>query len=159
MKTQVISFHCILKNRLGQVLSATHQNEVINSFENVGSLGDLASGLQDVRAGEKRLIAINAERAYGLYDPELVGELLRCDLASGTSLSVGDTLSLYSPEKKYSREFRVTQAGEDWVVVDGNHPFAGQDLLFDVEILAAREMRPDDEEFVAKQPVPHRQLN
>lgn len=145
MKTpQVISFHCVLTNRLGHHISSSVQGEVINSAEHSGHLKDLALGLQDVKAGDRRKIFVTAERAYGLYDPDLVGEIPRADLSSGAKLKVGDVLQLYSPERRCSLPFKVIEATSEVVVFDGNHPLAGQDLCFDVEIIEARELRKED---------------
>ena len=145
MKTQVISFLCVLKNKYGHVLSTSTQSEVINCKKHPGNLQDLVLGLQNVTRGEKRLIAIKAERAYGFYDPALCGEIPRCELKSGQTLRVGDTLPLYSPERKSSLLFHVVSTTARTIRVEGNHPLAGQDLLFDVEILDARELQDDDE--------------
>ncbi len=145
MKTQVISFQCVLKNKLGRVLSTSLQSDVINTIEHSGELKDLALGLQDVFPGEKRRIEIKAEQAYGFYKPELCSDLPRSELSRGSLLKVGDSFPMYSPEKNTSLVFRVIAATDETITVDGNHPLAGQDLLFDVEILEARELREEDE--------------
>ncbi len=145
LKAQVISFSCILKNRLGHTISESIQSEVVNSVNHAGQLDELVRGLQNVRRGERRTIEVQAEKAYGFYDPDLFGQLERNNLSEGKKLSVGDTLNLYSPEQRYSKLFRVVEATPEFIHVDGNHPLAGQDLIFEVEILDARDLGPEED--------------
>ncbi len=145
MKTQVISFRCVIKNRLNQVLSSSVQRDVLNGLEIPGKLPDLVLGLQNVSPGERRRIEIKAERAYGLYDPDLYGEINRSELRNGRFLRLGETLQLYSPERKSSMTFRIVGEDSETIFVDANHPFAGQDLVFEIEILEARDEQDDDD--------------
>lgn len=143
-KVQVISFSCVLKNKLGTVLAESVQTQVVNSLEHGGDLKELVRGLQNVKPGERRVIEVSAEKAYGFYDPDLQGEIPKENLSNGSRLTVGDTLQLFSPEKNISRIFRVVEVDSNEIYVDGNHPLAGQDLIFEVEILDARNLRPDE---------------
>jgi FKBP-type peptidyl-prolyl cis-trans isomerase SlyD len=153
MKTQVISFHCVLKNSLGQVISSSFNRDVINHGQGQDSLWDLVRGLEGVSAGEKRRIEIQAKRAYGLYDPQLRAELPHDELRRGSSLRVGDEVRMKSIDSDEMRVFRVIATSSDTVTLDGNHPLAGQDLVFDIDVTAVRELREDDE--IEALPVPH----
>ncbi|MEW6056680.1 MAG: FKBP-type peptidyl-prolyl cis-trans isomerase [Bdellovibrionota bacterium] len=145
MKAQIVSFRCILKNKLGQVLSSSVNNDVINQLEEgTENLKGLVAGLQDVKKGEKRQIFVPADQAYGLYDPGLVVEVPRNQLARGSHLELGNEIVTRSTADGRVRTFRVVDAVEDCVVLDGNHPLAGQDLTFEVEITAAREVSAED---------------
>ena len=53
----------------------------------------------------------------------------------GLNPEVGQTLQLKSPEG--TLPVRVTEIKNDGVVIDGNHPLAGQDLTFDLTLVAA----------------------
>lgn len=145
MKAQIVSFRCILKNKLGQIVSSSVNNDVINQLEEgAKNLKGLVAGLQDVRAGEKRQIFVPADEAYGHYDPQLVVEVPRSQLLRGESLGVGDEILGQCTIDGHIRTFRVINALEDAVILDGNHPLAGQDLTFEIEITAAREAVKDD---------------
>ena len=139
MKVQIVSFKCILKNKLGEIVSSSVNYDVINQLEEgTKSLKGLVAGLQNVKAGEKRHIYVPADQAYGLYDPKLVVEVPRKQLLRGDQLEVGSEIMTRSTEDGHLRTFRVINAAEDYVVLDGNHPLAGQDLTFEIEITAAR---------------------
>lgn len=141
MKAQVISFHCVMRNKLGQVLSSSFNREVINQLETGKEkrLEGLIAGLQNLTAGEKRQISVPANQAYGLYDPKLVVELPRSELMQGESLQIGNEILGRGTAHEARKAYRVIRAKDDTVVLDGNHPLAGQDLVFDIEVVSARE--------------------
>jgi FKBP-type peptidyl-prolyl cis-trans isomerase SlyD len=76
MNAQIVSFHCVLKNKLGQVLSSSFNRDVINQLDVRGS-----------NAGERRHFVVPAEEAYGPYDPKLVFESPRSKLPGGNPSS------------------------------------------------------------------------
>lgn len=139
MKAQIVSFHCVLRDRVGKVISSTFNRDVITSTQGQGDLlKGLAEGLQNLRKGEKRRIVIEAERAYGFYDPLLVVEVSRKKLFKGSSLCIGNQVLTQSSEGEH-RVFRVIQVTPSSVTLDGNHPLAGQDLTFDIETIETRD--------------------
>lgn len=145
MKAQIISFYCVLKNNLGQIVSQSFNHDVINQLEEGSEiLSGLVAGLQDVKPGEKRQVFVPADQAYGLYDEDLVVEVPRTELARGRHLKTGNEIVTKSKEDGHVRTFRVIDSLNDTVVLDGNHPLAGQDLTFEVEIMAAREASEAD---------------
>jgi FKBP-type peptidyl-prolyl cis-trans isomerase SlyD len=145
MRAQIISFHCVVKNKLGQVLSSSFNQDVINQRDMASDrLPGLVDGLQSVQAGEKRSILVSAERAYGTYDPRLIIELQRSELEYGDRLMPGSQILRCLDHASEARLFRVIRLDEDSVVIDGNHPLAGHDLIFEVEIVSAREAHDSD---------------
>lgn len=154
MKVQILSFHCVLKNKLGQVISSSFNHDVINQSEKgSGSLPGLIAGLQDLKDGDKRQVELTAAQAYGFYDPNLVVEVYRHDLDNGQHLVVGNEIIRFSPQQNEERTFRVTNANKTSVTLDGNHPLAGQDLVFDIEVVSAREaIETDFDESEAPKP-------
>lgn len=145
MKAQIVSFKCTLKNKLGQIVSSSVNNDVINQLEEgTEKLKGLAAGLQNVKAGEKRQIFVPADQAYGLYDPGLVVQIPRNQLLRGNDLELGNEIITQCTDDGHVRTFRVIDAAEDSVVLDGNHPLAGQDLTFEIEITAARKASAED---------------
>ncbi len=137
MKIQVISFNCLLKNKAGRFISSTFNREVLNAVEVKNSmLSGLAKGLQDLKKGEKRVIALTAEEAYGLYDPTKVILYPKKKLPQPSRL--GETISIVG-KSGATRVYTLTQIHDDMVSLDGNHPLAGQDLVFEIETLDARQ--------------------
>lgn len=164
MKAQVVSFHCVLKDQLGKVLSSSFNQDVINQLEQ-GSpassgqrLKGLVEAIQNVRAGEKRRIAVCADDAYGPYDPRLVTRAARSELPKGDRLVIGSELVSPSDPDGSERTYRVVALEGETVVLDANHPLAGQDLVFEIEVVSAREARSEDFEdpfYAAPSPYVH----
>ncbi|MBC7692945.1 MAG: FKBP-type peptidyl-prolyl cis-trans isomerase [Methylotenera sp.] len=146
MKTQIVSFHCVLKNKLGNLISSTFNQDVLtqNSVEDPGELlVGLAKGLQNLHKGEKRRICLSADQAYGFYDPKLVIELSRSEIAQGKHLKLGQEVKAHA-ENGEMKVFRVTHVHGNALTLDANHPLAGQDLVFDIEATEARDATPED---------------
>lgn len=144
MKVQVVSFNCVLKNKFGQVISSTVNHDVITHGQGQGDLlSALAEGLHDLKTGEKRKIVLSAEQAYGFYDPDKVMVVSREELARGDKLRAGDQV-LFLDRDGSRKKLRIVQASREVVTLDGNHPLAGQDLIFEIEAISAREATPDE---------------
>jgi len=150
MKAQIVSFHCVLKNKLGQILSSSFNQDVINQIKKTDLPSDnqklrgLIAGIQNVCKGEKRQFTVTADNAYGPYNPDLVLNVLRSDLLTGDGLVIGSEIVSQSGPNDSRQTFRVVQIIGEILVLDANHPLAGQDLIFDIEVVSAREACSDD---------------
>lgn len=142
MNVQVISFNCLLKSKTGQFISSTYNREVLTSIndERAMLLG-LAKGLQNLKKGEKRSISLTAEEAYGFYDPTKIIYFPKRKLPK--ALRAGDPVSITSKSGTL-RSYKVVQFHDDMVSLDGNHPLAGQDLVFEIEALDARDATAEE---------------
>jgi FKBP-type peptidyl-prolyl cis-trans isomerase 2 len=99
--------------------------ELIPSFE---------KALEGMSIGGKKSIRIPAADAYGEYYPEYVQEFDRSQIAADGELKVGTEINAKTPEG-HSFVLLVTAINGDKVTVDGNHPMAGKDLNFDLELV------------------------
>lgn len=137
MTAQIISFNCILKNRVGHLISSTYNKDVLTCInDDRAMLLGLAKGLQGLQPGDKRKIHLNAEEAYGFYDPKKIIYYPRKKLLK--ELRIGETITIIG-KSGASRIYKVISLHDEMACLDGNHPLAGQDLVFEIETLAARE--------------------
>ncbi len=143
MKAQVISFHCIIKNKSGHVISTTFNQDVVTAHAEPekNMLPGLAEGLQDLHQGEKRRISVSAERAYGFYDPSKV-VVCSVDCLEGEPVVIGE--SLMCMFRGTPTQFRLIGRQGGQVTLDANHPLAGQDLVFEIEAVDVREALPEE---------------
>ncbi len=142
MSFQVISFNCTLKNKMGHIISTTYNRDVITGVNPPDpTLIGLYKGLVNLKAGEKRSITVSAEEAYGLYDPKKVILFPRNKLPK--NLVVGQIVNIVS-KTKVVRSYKVLQFMENFASLDGNHPLAGQDLIFEIEALEARDASAEE---------------
>lgn len=143
MSTQIIAFNCILKNKAGKLISTTFNREVLNAVdvEQNGVLSGLTKGLQNLKKGEKRKIALMAEEAYGLYYPNKVIFYPRKQLSK--DIRIGETIGVVG-KSGILTSYVVLEIFQHFVRLDGNHPLAGQDLVFEIEALDARDATPEE---------------
>jgi FKBP-type peptidyl-prolyl cis-trans isomerase SlyD len=142
MNAQVISFNCLLKNSAGQFISETYNREVLTSIEDENAmLLGLARGLQNLKKGERRLINLSAKDAYGFYDPTKV--ILYPKKKLPDNLRTGDPVTIVGKSGTH-RSYKIIQFHDDMVSLDGNHPLAGQDLIFEIETLDARDATKEE---------------
>jgi FKBP-type peptidyl-prolyl cis-trans isomerase SlyD len=92
--------------------------------------------------GDKRKIEVKAADAYGEINPEMIIKVKRTQFPPGANLQVGDQFQVN--EDAHSPVFTVTELGADEVSVDGNHPMAGKDLFFDVELTTVRNATEEE---------------
>jgi FKBP-type peptidyl-prolyl cis-trans isomerase SlyD len=146
MKAQVVSFRCVLKTKFGRIISSTFNQDVVTAVPLDGEkqvLSGLAEGLQNLKKGDRRSIFVPAQRAYGFYEPSKVITQRRDDFPLDQLLNVGSEVELIS-ESGTRNVFRVTEIIDDVITLDGNHPLAGQDLVFEIEATDARDAMPED---------------
>lgn len=87
--------------------------------------------LLGLSTGEKKTFELGSTDAYGPYRDELRLTVPKSNVPPG--VEVGQTLQ--GNYKDEMINFMVRQVNEDNVIVDANHPLAGKDLIFDVEIV------------------------
>ncbi|MAW95036.1 MULTISPECIES: peptidylprolyl isomerase [unclassified Leeuwenhoekiella] len=91
-------------------------------------------GLIDMSVSEKKTVTIPEAEAYGEVRKELFQEVPKSDLPSEIDPQVGMGLMAKNPDGT-ERQLRVAEVRNDSIVIDANHPLAGQDLVFDLELV------------------------
>lgn len=116
-------------------------------------MGDdtLVEGLElalfGLKPGDKQSLRIGPENAYGYPDPDNIHAMQRADFPPDMELQRGVIISFALPDgEEYPG--MITEVGEQQVTVDFNHPLAGHEITFDVEIL---EVSGGDETPVIQQ--------
>ena len=142
MSRSVVSFHYTLRNHQGQLLDSSIGGEPILYLEGGSQIIDgLEEALTGLPAGTKRVIMVAAEKAYGKRDDALVRRVPRSKLPV-EKLNIGDMFQ--TDGDRHAAIVTVAGIEGDEVLLDGNHPLAGQDLIFDVEVLNVRAAREDE---------------
>lgn len=100
--------------------------EVIQGFE---------EGILGMEVGEKKVINIPVEEAYGQHSEELIFNIPKEDVDAEDTLQVGDVLEM--PLKDGNSLYaNIVEITDDELVIDANHELAGEDLTFEVELLS-----------------------
>ncbi len=140
---RIVSFHYTLRDPSGRVLDSSAGGEPVTYIEGAGQIIDgLDQQLRAVNAGEKPRVLVPAKNAYGERDSAHVQRVNRSLLPIEGELKIGDQFQT-GPSRA---DPVVTVAGieGDEVILDANHPLAGVDLTFDVEVVTAREATPEE---------------
>lgn len=99
--------------------------------------------LEGKTAGFTGEVNVSPRDAYGEYNPALVVELPRTHFPPGLDLKVGMKFNTMAADGK-PVTVRVTSVDGDKVTIDGNHPLAGINLIFELRVLNVREATPDE---------------
>ena len=89
-------------------------------------------GIIEMTIGDKKTIEIEPSNAYGDVNAEMIVEVPREQIPEG--VSVGDMLQAEGPMGPVN--VKVAEIKEETIVVDANHPLAGQKLIFDLELVS-----------------------
>ncbi|MBX3750500.1 MAG: peptidylprolyl isomerase [Opitutaceae bacterium] len=137
MTRHVVTFHYTLRDPSGRVLDTSAGGDPIVYLEGAGQIIDgLDEQLRGVAAGTKTRVQVPAARAYGDHDPAQVQQVRRAQLPVDGELKVGDQFQ--AGADRFAPVVTVVAIDGDKVTLDANHPLAGTDLTFDVEIVAVR---------------------
>lgn len=119
----------------GQVFDTSAEREPLEAQLGQGALiPGFEKGLVDMKVNEKKTIEIPKEEAYGEVMKELFHKVPKDQLPGEIKPEVGMGLMAQNPDGT-ERQLRVAQVEEDHIIVDANHPLAGQDLIFELEVV------------------------
>ena len=135
-KSVIIDYTLSLKS--GDVIETTRNEEPLTYVQ--GS-GELIKGLEQAVAGmekgTKKDIILPAAQAFGTHDPEALLEIPKTELPPESL--VPETVIHASGPKGQSIHGKVLEVKEETVLVDFNHPLAGQELHCAVNIVDVQE--------------------
>jgi len=134
---RVVTFHYTLRDPSGRVIDTSAGGEPVVFLEGAGQIIDgLDEQLRAATAGEKMRVVVPAAKAYGERDPAQVQRVKRARLPVADNLNVGD--SFQAGADRHAPIVTIAGFDGDDVLLDANHPLAGVDLTFEVEVIAAR---------------------
>lgn len=99
-----------------------------------GILPDIDAALVGMAAGDKATVDITADNAYGQHQQEMIYEVGRDKFPPDLDLQPGMALEAATPEGQ-PLMITIVSVAEETVTVDENHPLAGQDLKFEIELV------------------------
>ena len=123
----------------GQVFDSSEGKEPLEFTLGQGQLiPGFEEGLIDMKLKEKKTITITTEQAYGEVDSDLILEVNKSKLPKDMTPEVGMGLVSKSPDGQETN-LVVVEVKEESIVIDGNHPLAGKELIFDLEIVGIKD--------------------
>lgn len=139
----VVAIHYTLKDSTGDVLDSSEQQEPLNYLHGAGNIiAGLESALLEKSVGDALEVTVEPAEAYGERNENLVQTVPRSSFEGVEQIDVGAKFEASTDQGPVS--VVVTEVTEDSVVVDGNHPLAGQTLHFSVEVIEVREASAEE---------------
>lgn len=143
VKPMVIAFNYTLKNKNGEMIDASEPNQPLPFLTGKQQIiPGLESELIKMSEGEKKNISVEAAQAYGEFRQDMMMDVAKEELAHLQALEVGSHLQLQLGEGV--KIVKVSKITDTHVTLDGNHPLAGTDLVFDVEVALVREATAEE---------------
>ncbi|MES2824403.1 MAG: peptidylprolyl isomerase [Pseudomonadota bacterium] len=141
----IASFHYTLTDGSGKVLDTSEGQEPLAYLHGSGNIiPGLEKALLGKTVGDKLHVSIPAAEAYGLRDDTMVQELPSNMFDGIDKIEVG--MEFHAETEHGLQVVTVTKVDGDMVFIDGNHPLAGVDLTFDVEITEVRAASEEEME-------------
>lgn len=113
--------------------------------------GELLAGFNNavlgMAVGETKTIQIPTEEAYGNPRPEAVQRVPRGAFADDFEFIVGGTVQGNGPAGQFIA--KIQEVHDDFVVLDLNHPLAGMDLTFEIELISIDHVEDDSDVSMA----------
>lgn len=133
----VVSIHYTLKNSTGEVLDSSEGQEPLVYLHGAGNIiAGLEDALADKSVGDQLNVVIAPADGYGEYSDDLVQRVPLTAFQGVENVEVGARFQAQTESGPVS--VVVTEVDAESVVVDSNHPLAGQELHFDVNVAEIR---------------------
>ena len=134
-KNDTVKVHYTGKLTNGQVFDSSLEREPLEVTIGEGKLiPGFENAILDMHVNDKKTVEISKDEAYGDVQQELFHQVQKEQLPQDIKPEVGMGLASKGPDGT-EHQFRVVDVKDDHIVVDGNHPLAGQDLVFDLELV------------------------
>jgi len=141
-KNKVVSIHYTLKDNEGNILDSSSGNSPLTYIQGIGNLiPGMEEGLEGKTKGEKFDIQVSPEKGYGVHRSELVQKVPRS--AFGDQ-EIKEGMKFQAETQQGTQVIVVKEVGLEEITVDGNHPLAGVNLNFAVEVMEIREATKEE---------------
>ncbi|RYH12114.1 peptidylprolyl isomerase [Tropicimonas sp. IMCC6043] len=101
-------------------------------------IAGLDAAIDGMEVGESKTVEVPCAEAYGAHDAEQVQQVPRGDIPDHIPLETGLRLQAQTPNGQ-AMQLVVTEFDDESVTLDANHPLAGHDLTFEVEVVSVDE--------------------
>jgi FKBP-type peptidyl-prolyl cis-trans isomerase SlyD len=138
-KNKVAAIHYTLRDNEGTVIDTSDGREPLYYLHGAGNLiVGMEEGLEGKTTGDKFQLKVSPDKGYGEKDPDMIQKVPRSAFG-GQEVRPGMKFST-----NQGGVVTVTEVGLENVTVDANHPLAGVELNFDVEVVEVRNATSEE---------------
>ncbi|MBS3963005.1 MAG: peptidylprolyl isomerase [Methylomonas sp.] len=137
-----VRIHYTLTNSHGEALDSSRGEApmaYLHGADNI--ISGLEAALTGKSAGDCLTVSIEPEQAYGLVDEDMQQTISK-SMFDGMAIEVG--MQFHADVSHGSGVITIVAINGDDVMIDGNHPLAGETLVFDVEVIDVRPATADE---------------
>jgi FKBP-type peptidyl-prolyl cis-trans isomerase SlyD len=142
-QNSVVTLHYTLRDDAGTVIDSSSEGEPLAYLHGHGNIvAGLERELEGRTRGDKLQVKVSPADGYGEHKDDLVQKVPRRLLKGIPSVSVG--MRLQAQTEQGPRAVTITHVTGDMVTLDGNHPLAGKNLNFDINIEDVRDATAEE---------------
>ena len=141
---QVVTINYTLKDSEGEIIDSTSEGKsfsFLSGSEQI--LPKLEEAIGGMLIGSKKIVALAAADAYGEYFDDAVQVLQSSEFPKEMEIKEGMEFVTNDPDGN-QMPFVISKITDEQITVDFNHPLAGEDLTFDVELLTIRDATEEE---------------
>ncbi|MCF8240868.1 MAG: peptidylprolyl isomerase [Melioribacteraceae bacterium] len=140
---KVVSIHYKLTNNEGEVLDTSEGKDPLNYIQGKQNIiPGLEKALEGKTTGDKINVTVQPAEAYGEYREEMIQQIPRTAFGEIERIEPGMQFQMNTQNGPVI--VTVTKVEEENVTIDANHPLAGKELTFDVEVMEVRDASEEE---------------
>ncbi len=140
---RVVFLNFVLTDEKGEILEDTKD---VGDFAYIHGMGDFIPKVEEILEGKTKgfetKFTLTPEDGYGDYSEELIYEMAKSDFEGFEDIYEG--LDFQAETEDGIIPLSIIEIKEDTVVADGNHPFAGKTITFDLKVADVREATEEE---------------
>lgn len=141
---KVVILNFILTDQDGTVLEDTKE---VGDFGYIQGFGDFIPAVEEAlegkTAGYKTKLVLKPEEGYGMYQEDLIYEMPKSDFEGFDDIYEGLDFQAETDEGGII-PLSIVEINDEFIVADGNHPFAGKTITFELEVVEVREATEEE---------------
>lgn len=142
-KNKVVSIDYTLTNDGGDTLDTSKDREPLTYIHGLGYIiPGLENALEGKKTGDSLKVSVKPEDAYGVYNNDLNFEMEKEKLGQIENLTVGMQVQMQTEQGPVV--LAVKSIETDKVILDANHPLAGENLHFDITVKDVRDATEEE---------------
>ncbi len=140
---KVALIHYTLTNATQDVLDSSEGQEPLAYIHGHGHIvPGLENALDGRSKGDRFSVTVSAQEGYGEHDERLTQSVPRQMFSGVDEIEVG--MQFHAQTEQGMQVVTVVEVADDTITIDGNHPLAGQDLHFDIEVVDVRDASAEE---------------
>ncbi len=138
-KNSVVKVIYTLTNDQGEVLDSNKGQEPLEYIHGHGMMiPGFEKALEGAKEGQEISFTVTPEEGYGTHNEDFIIDVPREAFPEDEEVQVGWQVTGSTPDGQMQM-FRVLEVSDESIKLDGNHPLAGANLNFEVEVVALRD--------------------